>query len=282
MGALTSSAVLLLTAAGCGGEASAPTGAPTGALPEGLTAYVDQPRAERVGRGFVVRLVNDTGSRVTVTRADVSSDRVDPLRWQGEKSFVNEADLDLELGEGRCGRGSDMRVELAYRVGDGPEQVGVATATDRYGAVGLLLDRDCAASVLAEAADLSVGEPRRADDGGEPVLELPLELRPTGARDDVVWGGLEDTVLFRQAPGSASVEAGTRVPLGPGDPPVRLLLRVGPGRCDPHALAEDKVGTLFAMRVEAPGVPAEAGAYLPLTDADRAALRGFIPVACGW
>jgi hypothetical protein len=208
---------------------------------------------------------------------------VEPVTWRGRETFDHEVDLELEMPQGRCGSDADPEVRLSYRLDDGPPQVSTTSATDRYGAIGLLLDRDCAAGVLGEAAEVQVGQPRVVGAGPDSVLELPVELAPTGARDDVVVRGFDDTVLFSQAPGSASSEAGTRIPLGPDDPTTEVALRVVPARCDPHALAEDKVGTLFPVRVEAPDVPPSAAdPYLPLDEDTRSALRAFVPVHCGW
>ncbi len=98
---------------------------------------------------------------------------------------------------GRCGDGSDAQVRLTYRLDDGAERISEATATDRYGALGLFLDRDCAQQVLDEAATLEIGEPRVVGAGRASVFELPVSLIPTGERDDVSFAGFEDTVLFR-------------------------------------------------------------------------------------
>lgn len=251
------------------------------ALPSTLVAYLDQDRVDRVGRSVYVRLVDSGDERVTVTRAEVSSDRFAPVTWTGEKSVDHEADLDLELPAGSCGTGSDADVRLTYRLGDGPEQVSTTVATDRYGAIGLFLDRDCAAARLAEAADLEVGAHRVVGEGRDSVFELPITLTPTGARDDVAFAGFQGTVLFQALEGTPVFPDVDPVPLV-GDRPVELLLRLVPSRCDPHALAEDKVGTLIFFHVTGPDLPDAAFTYLPLTDAARADLRGFFTSHCGF
>jgi len=188
----------------------------------------------------------------------------------------------VELPAGHCGGDPGFELALTYSVDGGAERFSTVPATDLYGAVGRLLDRDCAASVLAEAATLVTGELRVVGgEGPDSVLELPVTLTPTGRRDDVVVRGFEDTVLLAQAHGSASAADGrTRVRLGRG--PVTLVLRVVPARCDPHVLAEDKVGTLFPIVLEAPEVATDVRPYLPLSDDDRAALRRFVPSYCEW
>jgi len=203
------------------------------------------------------------------------------MTWSGEKTLQNEADLDLELPPATCGTGSDAAVRLTYRLDDGPELVSSTTATDRYGAIALFLDRDCAAERLAQAADLVVGEHRVVGEGRASVFELPVTLRPTGARDDVAFVGFGDTVLF-QAVGDTPVFP-TAAPVALiGERPVELLLRLVPGRCDPHALAEDKVGTLIFVHVTGPDLPEAAHSYLPISDEARGDLRDFFTSHCGF
>jgi len=280
---LSWSVVAVALAAGCGAvphENDERHGAESVPLAEGLTAYVDQGRLWRITRTAYVRLVNEPERVVTVTRAVVRSDRFATVVWSGEESFQNEVDLEFEVPQGRCGDGSDAEVTLTYRIDDGPMVVSTTTATDRYGAIGLFLARDCAQEVLAEAADLTLGKARVVGEGLASVYVLPVTFTPTGDRDDVVFRGFEDTPLFRQARGSAAERAGARVPMSGA--PVTVQLRIEPARCDEHALAEDKVGTLFGVRVEAPELAHDAFFYLPIGDERRAAMHGFFGPHCGF
>jgi len=268
-----------VVACGAADEPDEPRATP---FPDDLTAYVDQSRLQREGRTLFVRLVNEAERRVTVTRADIESSRFGEISWVGEKSFENEADLEFELPRAGCGTGSDAEVRLTYRLDDGPELQSTTTATDRYGAVALFMDRDCAEERLGAAATLELGAVRIVGLGKDSVYELPVTLTPTGAQEAVGFAGFEDTVLFRQVSGSAHVDEGVTYPLGPDDPPVEVVLRLVPSRCDPHALADDKVGTLVPVRVTGPDLPSAAEFYLPIGGERRAALRGFVPTYCGW
>ncbi|CAM3895397.1 hypothetical protein NOMA109596_15530 [Nocardioides marinus] len=278
---------LALLLPGCAGptvDPVAPTAPSATAAPADLVASIDQSRIHRVGRTVDVHLEAAATEGVRVTRVEIVSSRVEGAVWTGEEDLDPVAQLTLELPPGGCGGDPGFELALTYTVAGGPAWVSTVPATDLYGAVGRLLDRDCAASVLAEAATLVTGELRVVGgEGPDSVLELPVTLTPTGRRDDVVVRGFEDTVLLAQADGSASAADGrTRVRLGRGRGPVTLVLRVVPARCDPHVLAEDKVGTLFPIVVEAPGIAADVRPYLPLSDADRAALRRFVPRYCEW
>lgn len=286
---VAAAALLLCCTTACGGSDQTPTGTGAGtpgaptttAFPTDLTAYVDQSRSERQGRSVFVRLVHDGEGEVTALRADVDSDRFGKATWTGEKSFTNEADLDFELPVGSCGTGSDADVRLTYRIDDGPELVSTTRATDRYGAIALFLDRDCAEQTMGEAADVTVGAHRVVGRGVGSVFEVDVAIAGTGAREDVSFGGFQGSVLFRTVEGTPVYPAVAPVPLVAGAED-DVTLRLAPGRCDPHALAEDKVGTLFGVHVVAPGLPEGAFYYLPISDETRADLRAFFGTSCGF
>ncbi|HEY9395592.1 MAG TPA: hypothetical protein VIP58_15695, partial [Nocardioides sp.] len=66
------------------------------AWPDELTAYLDQTRLQRnTGEAFV-RLVNDTGTSIEVSRVEVSSDRF-RARWTGSEPVDPEMDFDFDM-----------------------------------------------------------------------------------------------------------------------------------------------------------------------------------------
>ncbi len=266
------------------GESASVVSAEPTPWPRDLTAWIDQSRMQRSGRTAFVRLVHEprdgSPSTYTVETATVSSPRFASVTWSGPEHFGNEIDLEFELPPARCGTGSDVTVGLTYRVDDGTLRHSSTTAADRYGAFGLFLDRDCAQATLDSAASVDVGAPAVVGDRSAAVLHLPVTITPSGRGDGgAALLGFDDTVLFRLLPDSVPSRA---IPLGADDPPVSLVLQIVPARCDPHALAEDKVGTLFPIRLRARGLPEGAAPYLPLDDDQRAALRRYVPIACDW
>jgi len=58
-------------------------------------------------------------------------------------------------------------------------------------------------------------------------------------------------------------------------------LDVVPTRCDPHAVVEDKRGTVFGVHARVDRV-AQHVFYLPAPDALRAELRAFVGEHCAW
>lgn len=251
------------------------------AWPDGLTAYVDQTRLQRnTGEAFV-RLVN-ASSPIEVSQLEVSSDRF-RARWSGSEPVDAEMDFDFAMPRGKCGEGGDAELTITWRsTGEqaGEWRTSTGTAEDRYANIDRLLDRGCAERTLTEAAEITAGEPRVEGEGKQSVFVLPVTFAPTGALPDVTFDGWEGTVLFQLAPGTPTWPGAIPHPMT-GEP-TTLELRVLPARCDPHALADDKVGSLFRVHVGGPGLPDDAAYFLPLSKAQKAALYDFLPRHCGW
>lgn len=284
--AALSAAVLALVAGGCGGGSETPAATGSSSAPEDvahparLVLHLDQNRILRLGRTITVQVLDAADGTVTVARAEVSSDRFEEMVWTGEETFEHQLQLDLTLPPTRCGTGSDADVTLTYRLGEGPWIRSTTTATDLYGSVGQLMDRDCAEQTFAEAADLELGRHRVVGSGRDSRFLLPLTIRATGERPDVAFTGLESTVLFTVAGTPGLYPEAGRLPLSTGTT-YDEVLEITPSRCDAHALAEDKVGTLFPVHLTAPGLPEDASFHLPISDEVRGDLRAFFAPHCG-
>ncbi|KQX75720.1 hypothetical protein [Aeromicrobium sp. Root472D3] len=274
---LLSATLVLGALAACESSDPSPVVAP---LPDGVVLHLDQSRTERMGREVFIRVENGTRQRLAVEELSLTSPRLPTTTRTGDETVEPgyEGDLELDLPTGRCGTAIDASVTLRYRLGDGPVTTSTAPADDAYGSVALLADRDCAASTLTAAADVSVGAPRVVGRDRASVLRLPVTLTPTGRTTGTRFAGFESTVLFRQ---TAASPADVSVPLDAGSPVTTQVLSVVPSRCDPHALAEDKVGTLFGVRVQGTELGDDAAYYLPLTREQRSAFFDFFATHCG-
>lgn len=272
--ALLSTTALLLGLSAC---TESPKKLP---LPDGIVLIADQSRLHRKDREIYIRVQNHTKKQITVESFTLASGRIKTVKWSGDEKIGagTETDLEFDMPQGTCGRGFTASVRLIYHIGDSKPRESMAKAEDRYGNISLSLDRDCAEKTLKEAAKLEVGEPRTVGTGRDSVFELPVTLTPTGKREDVRFAGFGSTVLFNQAPGSP---ADVDIPLGKADPPAELVMRVTPARCDGHALADDKVGRLFDVKVKGYVVGEGASFYLPLTTPQRTAFFDFYRSYCG-
>ncbi len=249
-------------------------------LPDGVTVLSDQSRLHRQDREIFIRIKNQSDKPMRVESFTLTSDRIDTVKWSGNEDIPagTEADLEYQMPAGRCGTGFTPTVRLDYRLGDSGLRESSVKANDHYGTISLALDRDCAKGALTEAAKLEVGEPTIVGVGTKSVLHLPVTLTPTGARDDVHFGGFGSTILFNQTDDSPS---NVDVLLGKNDPPANLVMKVIPARCDGHALADDKVGRLFPVKVRGDDVGEGAEFYLPLSKAQRVAFFDFYRSHCG-
>lgn len=265
---------LLAGTAACGDDVE------TMPLPDGIVAHIDQARTERKGREVFLRIENGTEDAITIERFRLTSPRFATVDWTGDETIgaTYEADLEFEFPRGRCGSDIDAAVTLTYRIDGGELRESTATADDIYGNAALFADRDCAETTLTEAAELAVGEPYVVGTGSESQLRLPVTMTPTGKASGVRFGGFGSTVLFRQAADSPTA---VDVPLDAGSPATEQVMSVVPARCDPHALAEDKVGTLIPVIVKAPDLPEGASFFLPLDKQQRAAFFTFFRAHCG-
>ena len=115
-----------------------------------------------------------------------------------------------------------------------------------------------------------------AADGQTAVVRLLLQPRAAGGGGELVIDRIEETTLLAEAsqapwPRSVTVRA--------GGAPAQVRLGIRPSRCDPHAVAEDKVGTLLPLQVRVAGregiVKIDAGSQL------RARIYDFVTKACG-
>jgi hypothetical protein len=106
-------------------------------------------------------------------------------------------------------------------------------------------------------------------------VRLLLQPRPAGF-GELVIDRIEETTLLAEAgqapwPRSVTVRA--------GGAPAQVRLGIRPSRCDPHAVAEDKVGTLLPLQVRVAGregiLKIDAGSQL------RARIYDFVTKACG-
>ncbi|MDQ0756422.1 hypothetical protein [Arthrobacter sp. B3I4] len=301
--ALLAAASCSAAPAGTPSARTAPAGAPSAsATPAGpLTAAINQFRDNYSKQIIEIQLTNTTDKTVTVRAAVVQS----PLFQAGISWTSAGAGTELPPGQTKSlpallppascpgprpdasepatAAGATVRIQVAPESG---AEEPVTAAADPFG----VLARNQAELCLAQAAaavavfrfspDLEV-----AADGRTGVLRLEIMPRNhAGAAGDGPGDGsgsltidsIAGTTLLEEDPG-APWPAGLWVhSTGPAST-VRLGIR--PARCDPHAVAEDKVGTLIPVRVTVGGregvLKVDAGTQL------RGRLYSFVTSACG-
>lgn len=261
------------------GVALSACAAPAPATPS-LDVVLVQQRGDIAVDRVQLRVTNTSASPASLTAASFSSPVLDgPADWDAQRPTILDpgrtVDLPVLLPAIRCTDGADPP-EATLTVDGAPATV---TLTDTLDVLGresaTACDREDLASVVrvtATAATL----------GADHSIALRLAVEPArtgeGAAELVALRG---TVLLRFAAGA---EAPLNVTVAAGDEPSSIDVTVVPQRCDAHAIAEDKVGTLFDLVARVDGrevvVPLErskdvADALLVLT----ARVCGLTPAA---
>ncbi|MDN4644086.1 hypothetical protein [Arthrobacter sp. PsM3] len=278
------------------GTPSAPALATPPAAPAAVpvTAEINQLRDNYSNQIIAIQLTNTTPAPVTVRGAGLASPLfAGTIEWQAAPGGIELPPgqtkmLPAQLRAPECGLQTEPVGEgpaLVLRLADGPgtESTAAVRPTDPYG----VLSRNNAEMCLSQAASAVAGirlEPELevAAGGQGAVLKLTITPRSTpgavnpGSTGSLTINWIDQTTLLEEdpsAPWPRSVSVST------GGTSQQLRLGIRPARCDPHAVAEDKVGTLLPLRVSVGGrdgiLKVDAGALL------RGRIHEFITAACG-
>lgn len=265
-------ALLAATLAGCGGVAPD--------LPAGLSVVVYQPRPDVAAGRFAIQVVNDSEAAVEIGAARLASpDFAEEVRWDGASTVLagRKLDLRVDLPAIDCAAASQPTVELSAILPTGPSASTPVPVEDPFGFLDRFHAEQCVGQAVAAVATVT---PRAWVDRGDGTAILELDVTPTGD------------------PGSVSLDAvsGTTLLLPVGDDGARDLVALdldldatgpreiaipfAPNRCDAHALAEDKVGTIIPIRVSTADA-VDVRWLVPLPDDLRAAVYAFYARTCG-
>ncbi|WP_432394885.1 hypothetical protein ACRQ5B_14140 [Pseudarthrobacter sp. L19] len=283
--------------------ASVPTGTQS---PVPVTAAMNQFRDNYSKQIVEIQLTNTTSATLTVEAADVTTALfAAAIGWTtpgggtelppgqakslpaplpaaacpaaGEASGTSGTDA-TGLVSGSGAKAGDATLRLRDASG-AVSQVTVAV-TDPFGALTRNNDERC----VAQAANAVAGfrfapDLRRTADGRAAVVDLVITPRHAGdttAKQTLSLDGVGGTTLLAEdaaAPWPHGLEIAA-------DQPERVVpLGLRPARCDPHAVAEDKVGTLIPLHVTVGGRPGtlkvDVGPEL------RGRIYDFVTAACG-
>ena len=275
------------SAGGGGGPGPAPQ-AETRAFP--VTADINQQRDDYSKRIVSIQLTNTSDAVLTVLEARLGSAQfAGRISWQAPpggiqlppgqtKSLPAPLPAPVCAAAGPADAAPTVTLKMAPATGSGPEET--INAADPFG----VLARNNAELCLAQAA-ASIAEIRLdpglevSADGRTAVVRLlitPRAAGPAGEAASLTIVRVEGTTLLAEDP-AVPWPGGVAVRAGGDVREVRLGIR--PARCDPHAVAEDKVGTLLPLRVTAAGrdglLKVDAGPLL------RGRIYDFATAACG-
>ena len=269
--------VMLLT--GC---ATSPS-----ALPENVTVSVFQNRFDYSLRQLQIKVSNGTDAAVTVTSAILDSTRwTTPATWDRPQEIPagGARDLRVQLGEADCAADELVdTVALELTLADGTTRSGSIVPTDETGRLEAVYADDCLGEAVAAIAAVTAPDAVTWTPGARGPMTVDLTVTPTGADGTLTIHQAKGTVLL-----SLVDEGGVRVTALPlervvdasaGAGGIHLLIE--PGRCDPHAVAEDKRGTFLPLDVSTSD--GRSGTiYVAMSDAVRLSIYEFVADYCAF
>ncbi len=289
-------AALLVVAAavlsGCSPTAPADPGSlaqpgPVTVTDVSVTAEVYRSRIDPSRGGIQLSVRNDAAVPLTIVGARLESPALQQPIVRERTTVIGPGltrDLALTLTAAACpaDEPEPPQAVLVVQLIDGSTAEVAVPTVDRIGQWAEWVAAECLAAAVAERVQLTVRHDPTRDDGS--LIGLLLDIAPrSGARGaEVALVSLSDTVLFGlvQAADGARV---TSAPLPPeaagGTAAVSIPLLLTPARCDAHAIADDKQGTLFRVAVQVDGQPGVV--TVVADDATRAALYDAYTRACG-
>lgn len=202
----------------------------------------------------------------------------EPAAWQARRTETlgpgRVIDLPVSLPALRCtADGDPASVTLEIDTTGGTRSADI-TADDPLGILPRLSAAQCDRDALGAVARIEATAVSPRTDG---TADLTLSITPTAGGDArVELVALRGTPLLHFAAGE---EAPLDTTISAGDAPSTITVAVTPRRCDPHAIAEDKVGTLFDLTARVDGREVVVTLERPQPIAD--ALLEFTASACG-
>lgn len=259
------------------------------AKPVDLTVSVFQLRSDYAIRGAQIEITNRSSHDVTITSATFGSawfaKTVSSTSTPNALPSKSTTDFRIALAAGRCDASKAAPVvQVRYQRSDG--STGAATVTPRipFDSLSIVHGQDCAQQDFEKVATITVAPALRFDPpaasgaGVKRAALLDLTFTPTGAPGSVTLRTTEDTTLLAQREGTLRTFDLT---LSAASAPTTITLDFVPEGCLQHRVAEDKIGTLIPLRVDA-GPYRNALFSIAAPTAVKNALLDWVGEYCGW
>lgn len=277
-------AIAALALSGCAAPQPARPAAEA-TLPPGVTVELVQLRADVAPRQAQVHITNGSDSAIEIGDVRVEDARFDGPATRvvtGRTSLVpagRSVDVRVQLPAVDCdGTGDAAPTVVLEVVSDGGSAEVTASASDPLGFLAPLHERECRHERLTDAAGLAFTH-FTASAPGEPAV-LELTITPTGEGSATIIGVQRTNLIdFGGSTVAGAYPLDLEVEPG-GTEPVVVELPLVPFRCDPHAVQEDKRGTIFDVRVELDGHPGEIELFVG--DELRGRILSWVAAWCGF
>jgi hypothetical protein len=250
--------------------------------PDGLTVSIKQGRLDVVAGRLVVRFENTGDAPVTITGFDLRTptfaqqlERTEPIDLDAHDAI----DVRLDLPASDCdAEAGPVLVGLEHRSAAGTGS-GELTADDPFDTVGRVNAADCLAESVADVAAIVMPEHLGSTGtGAERRAFIDVEIVPEASGDasmriERVYG----TTLLSPEGG---IDWTVGIDVTAGDAPFTVSLPVRPARCDAHAIADDKRGTILPFDV-ATGDGRSGRLDVPAPDGLKSELYAYFGERCG-
>lgn len=247
-------AIALLIAAGVAATTACAQQHPQpAALPEGISASVLQSRQDVVDGRLVVQLDNGTGAELEFSSFEVEAPGLEPgLRFEGPRTIPDGRSVQyrVDLTPARCdGAAGPAEVALEVVTADGGAAAGAIVADDPYDTLLRLQNSGCLAGAVERVAAFTLADRLRSTGSGTGRRAwLDISVEPTGAASASL--DLEEVLGTTLLSAEGGLDwSTTTAHIDADDAPTTISLPVRPARCDPHAGAEDKRGTILPLVV---------------------------------
>ncbi|MFE4195999.1 hypothetical protein ACFRJ9_09055 [Paenarthrobacter sp. NPDC056912] len=249
--------------AGCDGSPLEPpstSGVASTAEQQPITVEVNQSRDQYGKQAIQIQLTNTTDTPLTVTGARLDSPLFDGgISWEPTAGTLElpprqPKSLPASLPAADCRMAGDaspapIGATVRYAEPGGSPQDTATTAADPFGVLARNAGELCLAKEASAVATivLAPGLDVAADGRTAVVRLLITPVAPSGAAQTLTIESIEETTLLAEPP---TEPWPTNVLIRSGADRQEIALGIRPVRCDPHAVAEDKVGTLLPLRIK--------------------------------
>ncbi|RZS65776.1 hypothetical protein EV187_1478 [Agromyces ramosus] len=230
---------------------AAPAELKPAALPDGLEVRLQQGRLDVEARRLVVRVENTGGEAVTIDGFELEAPTLATALVREEAFELPPGDalaIRLPLPPAECGAEAGAAVlHVDATTPDGPA-AGELTPDDPFDTLARVADADCLAESVDTVATIAVPEHLRAIGSGvdrRAVIDVLVTPAASGSGSFVIDRVYGTTLL--NAEGGVDWPVG--VEISAGDAPQTISLDVRPARCDAHAIADDKRGTILPFEI---------------------------------
>ena len=258
--------------------------APVVALPEGISVSVRQTRFDGPLRQVQLVVANASGQPFEVVSAELRSTRFETaVRFDRPQTVPDGSfrDLPVRLPGATCADGLPTdEIALEFLAADGRSGSAVLPIGD-VAILDAISTEDCVITAIADVVTITPPDSAEWMPGAHAPVTLTFTALPTGSAGRVTVSSVGATTLFAPVDGRGERIVATPVGLtfDAESPVTGIPIRLEPSRCDSHAIAEDKKGTLLPFTIE---VGSDSATIEIAVDAAvRASLYDYVADWCG-